>query len=208
MFDFTGVARVATMASNHFLDGAIADHLTSFGGVLHPAAARRPRSSGWTVGATGSYGTSSEPCNFRGKFPEVGVVMAHYLAGETLLEAYWKSVLMPGQGVFVGDPLARPFGGVRVSRTADQHGDRDPRAAAGQLLRRGVEEQLRAVPGDRRGARRRLRDSQDHVAGGGYAVLPVARSPGGPEGGVVKVVGTGLSTLQSSADTGRCPLRW
>jgi len=25
---------------------------------------------------------------------------------------------MPGQGVFVGDPLARPFGGVRVSQTA------------------------------------------------------------------------------------------
>ncbi len=44
--------------------------------------------------------------------------MAHYLSGETLIEAYWKSVLMPGQGVFVGDPLARPFGGVRVSRSA------------------------------------------------------------------------------------------
>jgi hypothetical protein len=43
--------------------------------------------------------------------------MAHYLNGEALVEAYWKSVLMPGQGVFVGDPLARPFGGVRVSRT-------------------------------------------------------------------------------------------
>jgi hypothetical protein len=25
---------------------------------------------------------------------------------------------MPGQGVFVGDPLARPFGGVRVSHSA------------------------------------------------------------------------------------------
>jgi hypothetical protein len=25
---------------------------------------------------------------------------------------------MPGQGVFVGDPLARPFGGVRVRRSA------------------------------------------------------------------------------------------
>jgi hypothetical protein len=37
--------------------------------------------------------------------------MAHYLQGETLLEAYWKSVAMPGQGIFVGDPLARPFAG-------------------------------------------------------------------------------------------------
>jgi hypothetical protein len=44
--------------------------------------------------------------------------MAHYLNGETLVEAYWKSVLMPGQGVFVGDPLARPFGGARIVHTA------------------------------------------------------------------------------------------
>ena len=44
--------------------------------------------------------------------------MAHYLNGETLVEAYWKSVLMPGQGVFVGDPLARPFGGVRATASA------------------------------------------------------------------------------------------
>jgi len=26
------------------------------------------------------------------------------------VEAYWKSVQMPGEGVFVGDPLARPWG--------------------------------------------------------------------------------------------------
>ena len=118
MFEFTGVARVAAMAGNHFLDGAIADHLTSFGGVLHSGGNQTSALEWLEAGATGSYGTSSEPCNFRGKFPEVGVVMAHYLAGETLVEAYWKSVLMPGQGVFVGDPLARPFGGVRVSRSA------------------------------------------------------------------------------------------
>ena len=117
MFHFTGAAEVANMASNHFLDGAIADHLTSWGGAL--IGRGQTTALEWlTVGATGSYGTSSEPCNFRAKFPEVGLVMAHYLAGETLLEAYWKSVQMPGQGVFVGEPLARPFGGVRVSRTA------------------------------------------------------------------------------------------
>jgi len=116
MFHFTGVAEVANMASNHFLDGAIADHLTSWGGAL--IGRGQTTALEWlTVGATGSYGTSSEPCNFRGKFPEVGIVMAHYLSGESLLEAYWKSVQMPGQGVFVGDPLARPFGGVRVSRS-------------------------------------------------------------------------------------------
>jgi hypothetical protein len=39
------------------------------------------------------------------------LAMAHYLQGETLIEAYWKSVQMPGQGLFIGEPLARPYGG-------------------------------------------------------------------------------------------------
>ena len=117
MFEFTGVPVVAGIASNHFVEGAIADDLTSFGGALNGVG--QTTALEWlTAGATGSYGTSSEPCNFRTKFPEVGIVMARYLGGETLLEAYWKSVRMPGQGVFVGEPLARPFGGVRVSRSA------------------------------------------------------------------------------------------
>jgi len=117
MFEFTGVAQVAKMTSNRFLDGAMADHLTSWGGGL--IGYDQTTALDWlSAGATGSYGTSTEPCSFRAKFPDVGVAMAHYLMGETLVEAYWKSVLMPGQGVFVGDPLARPFGGVRVSQSA------------------------------------------------------------------------------------------
>ena len=122
MFEFTGVALVPSIASS-FLDGAIADHLTSFGGVL--IGSGQTSALEWlTAGATGSYGTATEPCNYRAKFPDPGVVIAHYLSGESLVEAYWKSVLMPGQGVFIGDPLARPFGGVRV-----QHG------AAGSVVR-------------------------------------------------------------------------
>jgi hypothetical protein len=37
------------------------------------------------------------------------VAIGRYLQGETLIEAYWKSVLMPGQGIFIGEPLAAPF---------------------------------------------------------------------------------------------------
>jgi hypothetical protein len=37
------------------------------------------------------------------------VLLKHYLRGDTLLEAYWKSVEMPGQGLFIGEPLARPY---------------------------------------------------------------------------------------------------
>jgi uncharacterized protein (TIGR03790 family) len=117
MFYFTGVAQVAAMASNRFVDGAIADHLTSHGGVL--SGGGQTTALEWlAAGATGSYGTSTEPCNFLAKFPDVAVVMGRYLGGESLVEAYWKSVLMPGQGVFVGDPLARPFGGMRMGRGA------------------------------------------------------------------------------------------
>jgi hypothetical protein len=32
-----------------------------------------------------------------------------YYRGATLIEAYWKSVQWPGQGLFVGEPLAQPF---------------------------------------------------------------------------------------------------
>ena len=112
MFYFTGLAHVPGIQTNRFLDGAIADHLTSAGGMLLES----PQTSAleWIhAGATGSYGTAFEPCNFVQKFPAVPIVMSRYLAGETLIEAYWKSVRMPGQGVFIGEPLARPFGGVR-----------------------------------------------------------------------------------------------
>ncbi len=37
------------------------------------------------------------------------VAIGHYLRGDTLIEAYWKSVATPGQGIFIGEPLAAPF---------------------------------------------------------------------------------------------------
>jgi hypothetical protein len=67
------------------------------------------------AGATGSYGTVVEPCNHLGKFPHPGILMTWYAEGNTLIEAYWKSVAWPGEGVFIGEPLARPFG-TRVLR--------------------------------------------------------------------------------------------
>lgn len=119
MFAFTGSQFVRRMKRNRFLDGAVADHLTSLGGMLTDSF--QTSALDWlSAGATGSYGTVVEPCNYREKFPDIPVLMGRYLGGETLIEAYWKSVLMPGQGVFIGDPLARPFGGVRVARRGRQ----------------------------------------------------------------------------------------
>lgn len=108
MFYFTGLTHVTALDTNTFLPGAMADHLTSAGGELFGGS--QMSSLRWLeAGATGSYGAVVEPCNFPGKFPVPGVAMAHYLQGETLIEAYWKSVQMPGQGLFIGEPLARPF---------------------------------------------------------------------------------------------------
>jgi len=113
LFYFTGVKNVGGLDSVHFIPGAAADHLTSFGGIPHDGS--QMSSIKWLqAGATASYGSVVEPCNYLGKFPNPGVLIQHYLDGDTLLEAYWKSVLMPGQGVFIGEPLARPFGGCRL----------------------------------------------------------------------------------------------
>ncbi|WP_421658679.1 TIGR03790 family protein [Leptothermofonsia sp. ETS-13] len=110
MFYFTGLSQVPKFETNQFRPGAMADHLTSAGGMLTDSF--QMSSLRWLeAGATGSYGTVVEPCNFPQKFPHPGIAMSHYLAGETLLEAYWKSVAWPGQGIFIGEPLARPFAG-------------------------------------------------------------------------------------------------
>lgn len=115
MFYFTGLKKIKWLATNRFLPGAIADHLTSTGGKLFNG--RQMSVLDWIdAGVTGSYGTVVEPCNFLQKFPNPGVLLSHYLSGETLLEAYWKSVRMPGQGVFVGEPLAAPYKGCKIAR--------------------------------------------------------------------------------------------
>jgi uncharacterized protein (TIGR03790 family) len=124
LFYFTGLTHVAGLETDTFRPGAIADHLTSSGGRLngsHQMSALR-----WLeAGATGSYGTVTEPCNFVDKFPRPNIVIDRYLNGETLLEAYWKSVAWPGQGVFIGEPLARPFGTQPAGATPPATTDRD-----------------------------------------------------------------------------------
>lgn len=108
MFYFTGLKQVKSIGSNQFMDGAIADHLTSAGGILfgkHQMSLLR-----WLdAGATGSYGAVVEPCNFPQKFPHPGIAIENYIQGNSLIEAYWKSVAWPGQGLFVGEPLASPY---------------------------------------------------------------------------------------------------
>lgn len=114
MFYFTGLERVKWVDENAYLPGAVADHLTSTGGRLFEG--RQMSILDWIdAGVTGSYGTVVEPCNFLQKFPHPGVLMSNYLSGRTLIESYWKSVKMPGQGVFVGEPLSSPYKGCELN---------------------------------------------------------------------------------------------
>ncbi|QGZ41802.1 uncharacterized protein (TIGR03790 family) [Pseudoduganella flava] len=104
----TGKAKVDKLETLQFLPGALADHLTSLGGDL--LGNGQMSSLRWLeAGATASYGTVSEPCNFWQKFPSPAVLLRHYLGGASAIEAYWRSVAWPAQGVFIGEPLAAPY---------------------------------------------------------------------------------------------------
>lgn len=104
----TGMAKVDKLDTLQFLPGAVADHLTSLGGDLYGES--QMSSLRWLeAGATASYGTVSEPCNYWQKFPHPTVLLRHYVTGETAIEAYWKSVAWPAQGLFIGEPLAAPY---------------------------------------------------------------------------------------------------
>jgi len=109
LFYLTGLASVPQIATNTYLPGAVADHLTSYGGQI-PDSGQMSVVRWLEAGATASYGTGVEPCNYPTKFPVASVLLPHYYRGETVIEAYWKSVAWPGEGVFVGEPLARPWG--------------------------------------------------------------------------------------------------
>ena len=105
----TGMASVAKLDTLGFLPGALADHLTSFGGDL--LGTEQMSSLRWLdAGATASYGTVSEPCNHWQKFPHPTVLLKHYIGGSSAIEAYWRSVAWPTQGLFIGEPLAAPYG--------------------------------------------------------------------------------------------------
>ncbi|MBZ2206841.1 TIGR03790 family protein [Massilia soli] len=104
----TGMRHVGKLDTLGFRPGALADHLTSLGGDL--LGQSQMSSLRWLeAGATASYGTVSEPCNHWQKFPHPAILLKHYVGGASAIEAYWKSVAWPAQGLFIGEPLATPY---------------------------------------------------------------------------------------------------
>lgn len=114
LFYFTGLATVGEIDTNTYVPGAVADHLTSFGGQV-PDSGQMSVCRWLEAGVTASFGTVVEPCNYPTKFPDTTVLLPHYFRGDTIVEAYWKSVAWPGEGNFVGEPLASPWGASPVT---------------------------------------------------------------------------------------------
>ena len=105
----TGAVSVPKLDTIKWVPGALADHLTSFGGALEGGTGQMSIIDWIASGATASYGSVSEPCAHPQKFPHPQVMLLNYLQGASAIEAYWKSVAWPQQGVFIGEPLAAPF---------------------------------------------------------------------------------------------------
>jgi len=83
VFYFTSARTVPFLNSDDFMPGSITDHLTSSGRKL--------------------------PKNRDEKFPLAEMIMKHYLTEETHIEAHRESVNWPEQGIFIGEPLAKPY---------------------------------------------------------------------------------------------------
>ena len=97
-----------SLATNAFVAGGVSDTLTSFGGYILESSSQTPLLAFLEAGASGSYGTVVEPCNYTQKFPDP-VDYFYQTRGFSLAEAYYQSVLNPFQGLMVGEPLAAPF---------------------------------------------------------------------------------------------------
>ena len=105
----TGQQQVDKLDTLHWVPGGIGDHLTSYGGRIDGKRGQMSALAWIASGATATYGTVSEPCSHPQKFPHPQLVLLHYAQGASVIEAYWKSVAWPQQGLFIGEPLAAPF---------------------------------------------------------------------------------------------------
>jgi uncharacterized protein (TIGR03790 family) len=99
---------VYSSGSGLFAPGAMADNLTSYGGVLYELNDQTTLLTLMNSGATASYGTVVEPCTYFEKFPSPQNYF-YQARGFSVAECYYQSVTNPYQGLLVGEPLAAPF---------------------------------------------------------------------------------------------------
>jgi uncharacterized protein (TIGR03790 family) len=87
-----------TMLPNTFVPGAMADSLTSYGGAILVPNDHTVLLSFLAAGASGSYGTVVEPCNYLEKFPSPEAYF-YQARGFSLAECYYQSITNPYQGL-------------------------------------------------------------------------------------------------------------
>ena len=103
----TGLASFS-VSPNTFVPGAMADSLTSFGGIIFGPNSQTSLLAFINAGAAGSYGTVTEPSPCPQKFPDPQNYF-YQARGFSLAECYYQSLYAPYQGLIVGEPLAAPF---------------------------------------------------------------------------------------------------
>ncbi len=103
----TGLANLS-LPPGAFVPGAMGDSLTSYAGFLFEFSGQTPLLAFLDAGASGSYGTVVEPCNYTQKFPNP-LDYFYQERGYSLAEAYYQSLQNPYQGLLVGEPLSAPF---------------------------------------------------------------------------------------------------
>ena len=87
--------------------GAIAENLTSYGGVFNNTSQTK-LTEFLLAGAAMSSGAVTEPFSLQFKFP-TPMLYAYYARGLSAIESFFQSVASPYQLLIVGDPLAQPF---------------------------------------------------------------------------------------------------
>ncbi len=103
----TGLAQFSVPQST-FVPGAIADSMTSYGGVIFGSNSQTNLLAFIYAGAAGSYGTVVEPEDDTQKFPNPQVYF-YQARGFSLAESYYQSINAPYLGLIVAEPLAAPF---------------------------------------------------------------------------------------------------
>ena len=96
-----------TISPNTFIPGAMADSLTSYAGVIFGYNDQTTLLAFIGAGASGSYGTVTEPGATGVKFPDPQNYF-YQARGFSLAECYYQSLVMPYEGLIVGEPLAAP----------------------------------------------------------------------------------------------------
>jgi len=96
-----------SMPPNSFVPGAMADSLTSFGGIIS-GGGQTTLLEFIHAGASGSYGTVTEPQPVTDKFPNPQNYY-YQSRGFNIAECYYQSLRVPYQGLIVAEPLSAPF---------------------------------------------------------------------------------------------------